>query len=186
MTRATLTLPIKKQGIPLAEQRQNHSKPNQQHDDEKINPDVPDWVADYLGLPFKEKGRDRAGVDCWGLVRLVLAEQFNIKTPSYSGDYSSVTDEEHIAHIIKSTLGFWRPVHPPQAGDGLLCRIRKQPSHIGVIVAPGWMLHILPNDCVSLERVDGLRWHRRVIGYYRHAERRFDGPADRMIGVHLG
>ncbi len=185
MTRAILTLPKKKQDIPLPEQTQSRSTTNQQNNDDQINPDVPGWVADYMGLPFTEHGRDRAGVDCWGVVRLVLAEQFNIKTPSYAGDYGSVTDEERIAHLIKSTLGFWTPVHPPRAGDCVLSRIRKQPSHVGVIVVPGWMLHILHNDCVSLACYDSLRWHSRIIGYYRHAERDFDGPADRMTAYHM-
>ena len=45
-----------------------------------------------------------------------------------------------------------------------------RPIHVGVDVAPGWMLH-LEQDCDSvLERFDaGSRWERRLLGFYRHA-----------------
>jgi len=34
------------------------------------------WASTYVGIPYRFAGRDRAGCDCWGLVRLVLAERF--------------------------------------------------------------------------------------------------------------
>jgi cell wall-associated NlpC family hydrolase len=32
---------------------------------------IPDWAANYIGLPFREHGRDHNGTDCWGLVTLI-------------------------------------------------------------------------------------------------------------------
>ena len=40
--------------------------------------ELPAWVADYVGLPWEPYGRTRAGVDCWGLVRLVYEERLGI------------------------------------------------------------------------------------------------------------
>jgi hypothetical protein len=45
---------------------------------------VPIWVGHYLGLPYKSNGRCREGLDSWGLVRLVLAEQYGLAIPSHS------------------------------------------------------------------------------------------------------
>ena len=42
------------------------------------------WANAYVGLPWADLGRDRTGCDCWGLARLVYAEQLGIALP-YGG-----------------------------------------------------------------------------------------------------
>ena len=134
----------------------------------------PDWVNAYVGLPFRAHGRDRDGVDCWGLVRLVLADQFGTRLPSYAGGYASVEDAEDIGRLIRGEMGPWREIVPgqEQAGDVVLMRLMNQPMHVGVVVAPssegGWMLHIEDGIDACLEPYDGAKWRRRVLGLYRH------------------
>lgn len=131
---------------------------------------IPDWVADYVGLPFRAHGRDRNGVDCWGLVRLVLAERFGTRLPSYADGYASVEDAEDIGRLIRGKMGPWREVTPGQvqAGDVVLMRLLNQPMHVGVVVASGWMLHIEDGIDACLEPYDGAKWRRRVLGLYRY------------------
>ena len=131
---------------------------------------IPDWVNSYIGLPFQEHGRDRDGVDCWGLVRLVLADQFGTRLPSYADGYDSTEDAADIGRLIRGEMGPWRPVPPgqEQAGDVVLMRLLNQPMHVGVVVAPNWMLHIEDGIDACLEPYDGAKWRRRVLGLYRH------------------
>lgn len=170
MSNKTLSLNNHHDYLSIAERWQRQLK-SKQGKSTPIENTLPDWIMNYIGCPFKTRGRDRNGLDCWGLVRLVLKEQFGIEVPSYAADYYSVLNEQHISHLIRTHLGFWQPVYPSQPGDCILFRINKQPSHIGIVVADNWMLHILNDDVVSLDRFDSLRWKRRIFGFYRHKEK---------------
>jgi cell wall-associated NlpC family hydrolase len=131
----------------------------------------PAWVAEYIGMRFRERGRDRAGCDCWGLVRLVLAERFGVEVPSYAGDYDTVGEQHRIAALITRHQPAWLPVDPgrERPGDVVLLRLHGLPVHVGVVAARGWMLHVEPKVDSVLERFDGLEWRNRVLGVYRHA-----------------
>ncbi len=49
----------------------------------KMTPVLPIWAAHYIGIPFADHGRNREGLDGWGIVRLICAEQFGIALPSF-------------------------------------------------------------------------------------------------------
>jgi hypothetical protein len=82
------------------------------------------WANTYVGLPWKERGRDRGGIDCFGLVRLVLIEQRGVRLPSFAGDYDPA-DGPAIAGLIEQNKGLGAPVPPgaEAAFDVVLCRM---------------------------------------------------------------
>ena len=137
--------------------------------------ELPDWCAQYIGLPFVEGGRDRSGLDCYGLLRLVINERFAGSVPEYEGiAWHAGDDKNLLASLMDERVRLWLPVrigdeHP---GDGVLLRVMGRPIHVGVVVARGWMLHIEKNCDSLIERyAGGSRWERRVLGFYRHAAR---------------
>ena len=42
-----------------------------------------DWVNQYVGIEFVDGGSSLAGADCWGVLEMVLAQQFDITLPAY-------------------------------------------------------------------------------------------------------
>jgi cell wall-associated NlpC family hydrolase len=129
---------------------------------------MPAWCTQYVGLPFKDLGRDRGGLDCWGLVRLVLAEQFGITNlHDYSDRYTSDRDPA-AADLVASERARWTAVTDPHPGDVAVFRVAGRPWHVGLVVAPGVMLTTARGTGAVLDRLDAFRWLGRLDGYYRH------------------
>jgi len=134
---------------------------------------IPAWAARYVGIPFQDGGRSLAGCDCYGLCVLVLREVFGLELPSYAGHYASSQEMDQVATLIAGRIPAdgWRRVLDDQArpGDGIVLRVMNRPWHVGVMVTATEFLHVSEVQSTStIERVDGPRWKRRVVGFYRH------------------
>jgi cell wall-associated NlpC family hydrolase len=143
---------------------------------------LPPWAGKYVGIPFADKGRTRAGCDCWGLCRLALAEQFGIDLPDYGDAYTEAHDHAGVAAAVQAGLREgWTPLdrdrERPRAGDLLIIKIAARPWHCALMVTEDRFLHCptvpergtgreLGTSCI--ERLDGLIWRRRIEGIYRH------------------
>jgi len=129
------------------------------------------WAGKYVGLRWREHGRGEDGVDCWGLLRLVLGREFDIDVPSY--DDLDWRGDDNRATVIRRTrreIADWRPIvkGEEQPGDGIMLRIAGHPTHVAVVAGGGYMLHVEENIDTFLERYDGLHWSKRVLGFWRH------------------
>lgn len=147
---------------------------------------IPDWVTQYIGTPFVDKGRTRDGVDCWGMCRLVLTEQFGIELPDYANAYSDAHDHESVAVAVQAGLrDGWTEIdrdrEAPRCGDLLVIKIAMRPWHCGLMVTPERFLHCptqqergtgreIGSSCV--ERLDNVMFRNRIEGIYRHASLR--------------
>lgn len=131
---------------------------------------IPFWAGHYIGLPFREHGRDSAGLDCWGLVRLVLAEQFGLAVPSYAHAYTASTREDELGPLIRRESRKWRrvPAGQESCGDIVVLRMRGEPMHVGIVLGDRSMLHIDRRIDSAIEPYSSLRWKDRVIGFFRH------------------
>jgi cell wall-associated NlpC family hydrolase len=123
--------------------------------------------AQYVGLPYRLGGRDRDGIDCWGLVRLVLQEQFNVEIPSLA--YEAEPRIEVFDQLSDETRETYKmlQVETPIVGDVALLRVGGHITHVGIIVAPGILLHTMDEVDSVVERIDTHRIARRIEGYYR-------------------
>lgn len=126
----------------------------------------PAWVAAYLEIPFAEKGRTREeGLDCYGLVRLVFAEQRGIDLPSYAEDYATTTDAEEITALCRGEVATsWIEVPQAEAQlfDVVIMPIMGEPIHFALVLDPPHFLHTMKDSWSSPERWDSLIWASRM------------------------
>lgn len=133
----------------------------------------PGWHEPYLNLAYVQGGRDRAGLDCYGLHRLVLEQVVGVAdVPIWSLDYD-VHESAHIAQLLIN--GFaqspWRWFeNGERTFDAILFRWGQVPAHVGTVVRPGMMLHIHEGVGARLESYRSPEWNRRLLGFYRHED----------------
>ena len=133
---------------------------------------IPAWVDEYVGIPFKPKGRDHDGADCWGLVWLIYREKFKLQLPSYYQDYEDTkkASARAISSIIEAAKQTeeWKLTTTPTIGDVLSLRLSGFPWHVGVVVGDGCMLHTQEGTDSCIEHYLNPKWVKRINGIYRH------------------
>jgi len=127
----------------------------------------------YIGIPFKSCGRNYSGIDCWGLLRLVYKEMLDITLSSYIDEYVDSFNYPVISKVIVQHASEWIKVDhgTEQMFDVILLDLRGLPIHVGMVIVPGWMLHIKTKVNSCLERYNTTLWNRRIRGFYRYESR---------------
>ena len=126
------------------------------------------WWNDYITIPYKKMGRDKDGLDCWGLVRMIYKDQFNIDLPSYVDQYNADDTHDSLAELIAISKESWTKTDNPVIGDVLLLRAEGSLSHVGVVVSPTHFIHVIEDINVAIERYDQGKWKNRLEGAYRY------------------
>jgi cell wall-associated NlpC family hydrolase len=121
-----------------------------------------------VGIPYRDKGCDTSGCDCWGLLRLVLAELRGFALPSLHEHYAASFDRAAIAALAQAeTSAAWDEVAPGDERelDGVL--MRGEPLHIGVVTSPGRTLHVERARTSVIESYRASPLRHRILGFYR-------------------
>lgn len=125
----------------------------------------------WIGIPYRDRGRAFDGCDCWGLVMLWYRHELGLVLPDYGETYSSSDDVTDAARAVTENAedSIWGQVPWDMArkGDIVVLRLMGFPCHVGVVLAPGRMLHILRSHASILERYDGAIYRGRLVGLYR-------------------
>ncbi len=142
------------------------------------------WANAYVGLPFKDQGRERTGCDCWGLVRLVYADQLNIHLLDYQSAYASAQEHAEVAALIDREIdrGPWQLTATPHMFDVLLFRQGRFGSHVGIRLNGKLMLHMARCEQAKIEDYRSARWGKRYLGAYRHHARLLPLTASLKVG----
>lgn len=136
------------------------------------------WWKKYIGLPFRDHGRDPAkhgGLDCWGLVRWVYAQELGVVLPSYIDEVDEratlAMQIKRLAPVFLAGTVSWQMVPKDQhkAFDVVLLRRGNYACHVGVVTRPGTMLHVERGINAMLEEYSWGNCSTRVVGVYRHA-----------------
>jgi len=119
----------------------------------------------YIGIPFQANGRSRDGLDCWGLVRLIYEEQYQIDLPSFTSDYD-IEDDDRIKELISQYQEGWEETDIPKEGSVVLFKILGELTHIGIMISNKHFIHVREGSNTVIDNIEGFRWKNRVVGFY--------------------
>ena len=132
------------------------------------------WTDKYIGIPFREGGRDFTGCDCGGLVVLALREECGIQALDFTEyealDFMGMAGFEKIGAGIERVMGEWGAVEKPQAFDLARFYHGRYPCHVGLWSGKGGtFLHVEKHGGVArLTSMTDLAWGRRFFEFRRH------------------
>ena len=127
----------------------------------------------YIGLKYKNLGRSFDGVDCFGLICLIYAEERNTILPDFTELRYSQDWYKEENHILDNIWTDWKEINSQyKIYDGLLFYNSSQKivvNHIGIYIGNDKFLHIQENQTSMISRLDkfwtsklykGLRWQK--------------------------
>lgn len=126
--------------------------------------------SEYVGIPFKEGGRDRNGIDCYGLPRLIYKELKNIEL--YDSDKEKLDGE----YFLKYHHLIYRPWISVSAlemkpFDLIVFDVWNDslPSHTGIYIGNNKFIHSMRNLGVVISKLDK-QWSNKIFNVWRHEE----------------
>lgn len=123
-------------------------------------------IDKYIGIPYKSRGRGES-LDCWGLVRCIYKDEFNITLPNLDG-YDDSENGEQVQNVVETeSFKNWTKIVSPLPFSVVVFRMGRHCSHVGVMLDAVHFLHALKNRNSCVERIDKAQWEKRVDGFYR-------------------
>ena len=128
------------------------------------------WANKYVGLIFKPDGRDRSGVDCYGLICLVYKELHDINLNPFTGIFIKQDPETllKIAEVMDKDRDNWLQGDKPQEFDMIQLRTGRHAFHVGIMINDKQFLHIEHGIDSVIENIDNPLWANRIDWIYRH------------------
>lgn len=107
------------------------------------------WLNNYVGIPYAFGGRDKDGLDCYGLAKLVYAEQYGETLPDWVTDVLDLK-VRHKEFISALEGNEFVEKETPEDGDFVVCYGTKAAHHMGLFFGGG-VLHCVDNTGVVYE-----------------------------------
>ena len=121
---------------------------------------------DFIGIPFQDGGRTKAGCDCWGLVRLVYSS-LGVEVPDYK---ISCFASSEVSDAVEENRYKWhrilKPVTPCLVTLKLAMALPGFVTHLGVYVGYGKFLHTMKKRNSAIEKITHPFYNKRIEGFY--------------------
>ncbi len=123
----------------------------------------------FVGIPYRQHGRDYDGADCWGLVYLYYRDALKTPIPAYLAEMQEREfHRRDIAPLIThERADNWEEASVPRHGDCALMRVGRLETHVGIWIEGSRILHTEGEGGSMIVRADDIRIKSRIVGFFR-------------------
>lgn len=137
-----------------------------------IDPDAPKNFDRYVAIPFKSKGRDYDGCDCWGQLYLIYRDHLKIVLEDYK-EIEASHFREVSELIAKNKLEWPIVVGEPKKYDVVVMLTQCAASyiaHIGMMINSKQLIHTEERTGARIISLNDPFMKNRVIEIRRYRE----------------
>jgi len=128
----------------------------------------------YIGIPFKYGGRDKNGVDCWGIVVLIYKNELGIELFDMANYDPSIKSSSKFYQSISDFHNLWEKIdintNTLKVYDIILFSLDNEnkeiPTHIAVYTDFNRIIHCTEYMPVTITRLE--RWLSVAHSAYRY------------------
>lgn len=123
----------------------------------------------YIGIPFKDKGRDFKGCDCFGLVKLYYKNELGIEIPetNITADQPKRIMINYLNEISKN----WTKIESPEKNCVVAFAMHEEHpklvTHFAVMIDDKTILHTLNKSNSHKLSIDDIRVKSFIRGYFK-------------------
>lgn len=127
------------------------------------------FIITWLGTPYKHQGKNKRGVDCWGLVYKYL-DYIGIKinyTPDYEKHWSK-HGEDYFIEGIEKFYNYFERINYPEKGSIVLFKgANGVVNHIGIVIDETKFIHAIEKAGVCISKLSDNRFKNKIYSFYR-------------------
>lgn len=128
----------------------------------------------YINLKFKYKGRDFSGVDCYGLVWLMLKNEKHIEMPEYEYSKKWYLEGKNYIIDIKNDSVSWSQVVIEKVKPFDVLLFYNSPrkiivNHMGLYLEDHKFIHVSEDHSSRLEKINDY-WLSRIYAIMRYSK----------------
>jgi hypothetical protein len=132
-------------------------------------------LSDLIGIPFKKRGKDKSGIDCYHLAQEVF-KRYDKHIPDYRDScnvvYSCGLKSFAINKAIDKGRKDWSRIEEPVEPCLVVLRYDENNpdmcSHIGVFIGERKFIHVLEKINSCIQRIDHPMWKNLIEGFYQY------------------
>ena len=122
---------------------------------------------EWVGVSFKHCGRDKNGVDCFGLLLQFLKQKgIEVPDPEYPEHWAK-SGGDNFSEWLENVADLFERVNIPQVGDiAMFYGVNNVITHTGIMSSPTKFIHSVGKAGVCVSPLSG-RFKRSLYGFFR-------------------